>query len=135
MNKLLTLAAAIGMAAITFGGPAVAHDNEPAHYHVGEVQPFQGLVCREQASAMHIFNTWMEVGIEKSQVVFKVYQNAEECKFLTGYNAYFIEKIISSIAPYFTGKLKNVLVFSISPGEGSKTVDYLVTWENLPPDA
>ncbi len=84
---------------------------------------------------MHIFNTWMEVGVEASRQVFSVYQNAEECRFLTGHGAYFIEKIISSIAPYFTGNPKNVLVFSISPGEGSETVDYLVTWENLPPDA
>ncbi len=134
MNKLLSLAAAIGMAAF-IGGPAVAHDAEPAHYHVGEVQPFQGLVCRSRESVMHIFNTWMEVGIERSQEVFEVYQNADECKFFTRYSAYFIEKIISSIAPYFNGNLKNVLVFSISPTEGSETVDNLVTWENLPPDA
>ncbi len=134
MNKLLTLAAAIGMAAI-IGGPAVAHDAEPLHYHAGETQPFQGLVCREQESAMHIFNTLMEVGIDKSKDVFMVYKNADECKFLTGYFAYFIERIISSIAPYFNGDLKNVLVFSISPNELGTTVDYLVTWENLSPSA
>ncbi len=130
MFKSLTLAAAIAMAAF-IATPAVAHDAEPAHYHVGEVQPFQGLVCREQESAMHIFNTWMEVDIDAARQVFIVYQNAEECKFLTGYNALFIEKIISSIAKGFDGELDNVLVFSISPSVGSAVVDFLVTWENV----
>ncbi len=134
MNTLLALAAAMLVAAI-IGGPAVAHDAEPAHYHVGEVQPFKGLVCQGQESAMHIFNTWMEVGIDKSQDVYTVYKDDGECKYLTGYDAYFIEKIISSIAPYFTGKLKNVLVFSISPSVASEIVQFLVTWENLPPTA
>ncbi len=130
MFKSLTLAAAIAMAAF-IATPAVAHDTEPAHYHVGEVQPFQGLVCREQESAMHIFNTWMEVDIDAAQLVFIVYQNAEECKFLTGYYALFIEKIISSIAAGFDGEPDHVLVFSISPSVGSAVVDFLVTWENV----
>ncbi len=130
MFKFLTLAAAIGMAAF-IAAPAVAHDAEPAHYHVGEVQAFQGLVCREQASAIHIFNTWMEVDIDAAKQVFIVYQNAEECKFLTGYNALFISQIISSIAAGFDGELDHVLVFSISPSVGSAVVDFLVTWENV----
>ncbi len=130
MFKSLTLAAAIAMAAF-IGGPAVAHNTKPAHYHVGEVQAFQGLVCRSQASAMHIFNAWMEVDIEAAKRVFLVYQGAEECKFLTGYYALFIEKIISSIALGFDGELDNVLVFSISPSVGRGVVDYLVTWENV----
>ncbi len=130
MFKFLTLAAAIAMAAF-IAAPAVAHDAKPAHYHVGEVQAFQGLVCREQESAMHIFNTWMEVDVFAAKQVFIVYQNAEECKFLTGYDALFIEKIISAIALGFDGELDNVLVFSISPSVGSAVVDFLVTWENV----
>ncbi len=130
MFKSLTLAAAIAMAAF-IAAPAVAHDAKPAHYHVGEIQAFQGLVCREQASAMHIFNTWMEVDIDAARQVFLVYQDAEECKYLTEYNAFFIEKIISSIALGFDGELDNVLVFSISPSVGSTVVDFLVTWENV----
>ncbi len=135
MFKSLALAAVLLVTAVTFGGPAVAHDADPAHYHAGETQPFYGLVCRSRESAMYIFNTWMEVGIDKSEDVFLVYRSADECKFLTRYFAYFIEKIISSIAPYFNGDLKNVIVFSISPNELGTTVDYLVTWENLSPSA
>ncbi len=80
---------------------------------------------------MHIFNTWMEVGVVLAQKVFLVYQNAEECKFLVGYNAYFIEKLISAIAAGFDGELDNVIIFSSSPNEASEIVDFLVTWENL----
>ncbi len=124
------------LVAFAFGGLAVAHNADPAHYHVGEVQPFQGLVCREQESAMHIFNTWMEVDVNAAKQVFIVYQNADECKFLVGYTALFIEKIISSIATGFDGELDNVLVFSISPSVGSPTIDFLVTWEDVRvPDA
>ncbi len=130
MFKFLTLAAAMLVAAFS-AAPAVADNADPAHYHVGEVQPFKGLVCGSQVSAMHIFNTWMEVDVFAAKRVFIVYQNAEECKFLTGYNALFIEKIISSIAAGFDGELDHVLVFSISPSVGSAIVDFLVTWENV----
>ena len=125
------LMALMMVAAVTFGGPAVAHDTDPLHYHVGETQVFKGLVCRSQESAMHIFNTWMEVGVDSAQEIYKVYQTVGECGFLTGYRAFFVERIISSIAPYFNGGLKNVLVFSIVAEEGSESVDFLVTWENL----
>ncbi len=130
MFKPLVLAAAIAMAAVTFGGPAVAHDAFPAHYHVGEVQSFQGLVCRSQESAMHIFNTWMEADIDAAKQVFLVYKNADECRYSTGFTALFVEKIISSIATGFDGELDNVLVFSISPNVRSAVVDFLVTWED-----
>ena len=129
------LMALMMVAAVTFGGPAVAHDTDPLHYHVGETQVFKGLVCRSQESAMHIFNTWMEVGVDSAQEIYKVYQVIGECGFLTGYRAFFVERIISSIAPYFNGDLKNVLVFSIVAKEGSENADFLVTWENLPPQA
>ena len=120
-------------ATVTFGGSAVAHDTDPLHYyHTGETQMFKGLVCRSQESAMHIFNTWMEVGVDSAQEIYNVYQVIGECGFLTGYRAFFVERIISSIAPYFDGGLKNVLVFSIVAEEGSESVDFLVTWENLP---
>ncbi len=130
MFKSLTLAAALYMAAF-IAAPAVAHDADPAHYHVGEIQPFEGLVCGSKVSAMHIFNTWMEVDVFAAKRVFIVYQNAEECKFLTGYNALFIEKIISSIAAGFDGEPDHVLVFSISPSVGSAVVEFLVTWKNV----
>ncbi len=132
MNKLLSLAAAIGMAAF-IGGPAVAHDASPAHYHTGKVQPFVGLVCRTQAPAAHIFATWRNDGAEESRKVFQVYQSADECKFLRTYEAYFIEKIDSMKVKNFRGKMQAVLLFSIAPTKGSEIVDYLVTWENLPP--
>ncbi len=131
MPTKLLLAAAIAMAAATFSAPALAHDAKPLHYHAGEVQQFQGLVCRSQESAMHIFNTWMEVDVDAAKQVFQVYQSADECTLLRGYNALFIEKIISSIAVNFDGELDNVLVFSISPFIGSDTIDFLVTWEDV----
>ena len=109
----------------------LTHNTPPLHYHVGEVQPFQGLVCKDQEPAMHIFNTWIEDGVVKSREVFLVYRNAGECKFLVGPTAYFIEKIISSEAPYYDGTMKNVLVFSVSPVGRRDLVDFLVTWEDL----
>ena len=121
------LAGAVG----TMTSFALAHDTPTLHYHVGEVQQFQGLMCKDQEPAMHIFNTWMEDGVEKAREVFLVYRNAGECKFLVGPIAYFIEEIISSEAPYYDGAIKNVLVFSVSPVGRRDMVDFLVTWEDL----
>lgn len=118
--------------ATTFSGSisALAHVVEPIHYHVGKVQPFQGLVCKSQESAMHIFNTWTEKNINSAKRIFLVYDGVNECKHLVGYSAYFVEKLTSSIAAGFDGKLDNIIVFSISPSKDSETVDFLVTWEN-----
>jgi len=129
MNKFfITLAAVVG---IGWGVTAFSHEVEPAHYHVGKTQPFQGLVCRSQESAMHIFNTWIEKNIDAAKLVFQVYASGDECKYLVGYDAYFIEKIIGSRADNFDGELDKVIVFAISPNEESEVVDYLLTWENI----
>ncbi len=116
---------------LAFNTSAETHEALPAHYHVGEDQPFQGLVCRSQEPAMHIFNTWIEKDIVAARNVFLVYQMANECKHLVGYHAFFIEELARETAPGFDGELDKVLVFSVSPTEGSEVVDFLVTWENI----
>lgn len=112
--------------------PTGAHDTERLHYHVGERQPFQGLICKEREPAMHIFNTWLEVDMDAAQAVFVKYQAANKCRFLNAHYAYFYEKIISAIAFNRKGKEQNIIVFRVSPTKDHPSIDYLVTWENVP---
>ena len=51
---------------------ALSHNTSPSPYHVGEIQPFQGLMCKSQEAAMHIFNTWIEISVEDEKEVFLI---------------------------------------------------------------
>ena len=110
---------------------ALSHNTPPSHYHVGEIQPFRGLMCKSQEAAMHIFNTWIEVSVEEAKEVFLIYQGVKECTYLVGTVAYFNEKITSSKARYYDGKMRDVTVFSVSPVGDRKIVDFLLTWEDF----
>jgi len=129
MHKLLLAAALI----FGFSAYASAHEAEPAHYHAGKTQLFQGLVCKNRESAIHIYNAWMADGITAAKTVFRDYMLASECNKLFGKLAYFHERLMSSIALGFNGEQLNVLVFRISPvRQGLPVVDmmdFLVTWE------
>ncbi len=100
-------------------------------YHAGETQDFTGLVCRSEGPARHIFDVWMEAGVDTAKEVFNLYKSANQCKFFERAEAYFIERITSGEALNFNGKDVNVIVFSVSPGEMAPEVDFLVTWEDL----
>ncbi len=73
MNKLLTLAAAIGMAAVTFGGPSGAQT-----FQQGEIIRGQFYYCAGETEAMNVVSGWLEGGWDGFKQAYLKYMNQND---------------------------------------------------------
>ncbi len=133
MFHRLLLAAALAMGG---AGNADAHEARSAHYHDGELQMAQGLVCDKQDQAAHILQVWTRDGFAASKEVFQKYKNDKSaskegaCIFFKGWWILITQILVES--PVVSTRDENLIGLVVEiQSRGGKSF-YAVLWQNIP---